>query len=403
MIENNFIIVSLISIFIWIIFRISIIMKNKKVNICREIVLLLFYIYFLWLLLLTIFKGGFITLRNPFKEYMYNEYGLIGIINIVPIKETIVTFMHSEAGAMNSMRNVIGNIIAFVPLGFFISLLFEKFNNYKKVLKVGFLSSLAIEITQLFVGYNVCDIDDIIYNTLGALVGFICFKTFEMITSKINLKEKIDKIRDFETNNIFKKVIKGILIVSVVILISYMYAFYDQTMPSNLNDKDMAKEAFNCNIDDVLQIKEFNENKFYLIRNEFGVEVKQINKFVMDRYVDSRMGYSYIENNKYGYREEWIYENVNSANEDNKMSPIIYGKNKNADKILINIKGEKFEQKINKNDYFMVIYPEMISFNEIELNQIYSDESNENIMSIKFLDDNGKEISTINNLDEIEG
>ena len=52
---------------------------------------------------------------------------------------------------------------------------------------------------------------------------------------------------------------------------------------------------------------------------------------------------------------------------------------------------------------FMVIYPEMISFNEIELNQIYSDESNENIMSIKFLDDNGKEISTINNLDEIEG
>ncbi len=116
MIENNFIIVSLI----WIIFRISIIMKNKKVNICREIVLLLFYIYFLWLLLLTIFKGGSIILRNPFKEYMYNEHGLIGIINIVPIKETIVTFMHSEAGSMNSMRNVIGNIIAFVPLGFFL-------------------------------------------------------------------------------------------------------------------------------------------------------------------------------------------------------------------------------------------------------------------------------------------
>ena len=230
MTENNFILVSILSIVVWIIYRIILKIKNKEVNLCREIILFIFFVYFLYLLLLTIFKGGMITIRNISNEYIYRQYGLFGIINIVPIKETIETFMHSEAGKMNSIRNIIGNIIAFMPLGFFVPLLFDKFNNYKKVIKVGFLSSLAIEITQLFVGSNVCDIDDIIYNTLGAIVGFLCFKTFEKITIKIKIKEKIDKIRDFETKNILKKSVKGILIVSVIIVVSYIYAFYNQTM-----------------------------------------------------------------------------------------------------------------------------------------------------------------------------
>ena len=400
MIESNFIIVSIISIVIWIMYRIILKMKNKKVNLCREIIIFIFFIYFLYLLLLTIFKGGMITIRNLSNEYMYREYGLLGIINFVPIKETIATFTHSEAGAMNSIRNIIGNIIAFIPLGFFIPLLFDKFNNYKKVIKVGILSSLAIEITQLFVGSNVCDIDDIIYNTLGAIAGFLCFKTFEKIIIKIKIKDKIDKIRDFETSNILRKSVKGILIVSVVSAMSYIYAFYNQTISSELSNEELAQKAFNCDSEDILKIKEFNNSKFYLIKNEFGIEVKQINKFIMNRYINSYMSYSLIENDKYGYRQEWIYSD---SSNDNKMSTIIYGRNNDAEKIVINIKGEKFEQKINKDDYFMVIYPRFVSFDEDELNEIYDNSSKMNIVSIKFLDVDGKEMNTLEDLDSTEG
>lgn len=77
--------------------------------------------------------------------------------------------------------------------------------------------------------------------------------------------------------------------------------------------------------------------------------------------------------------------------------------NKDADKIVINVKGKNFEKKINKNDYFMVIYSELVSFDENELSKIYSRKGNENIISIKFLDENGKEINTLDNLDKIEG
>lgn len=396
MIENNFIIISLISMALWIIYRLYNVVKNKRINIAREIILFIFFVYFLFLLLLTIFKGGRIEFSNQFNSFMYREHGLLGIINIVPIKETINTFMHSETGMRNSLRNLIGNILVFMPLGFFIPLLFDKFNNLKKVLKVGCLSSLAIELSQLFVGSNVCDIDDVIYNTLGALAGFICYKTFETIIKKVNLKNKLDKIRDFETNNILKKTIKGISIVIIVSLVSYVYAFYNQTMSAQLSDEEMAKKAFDCSDENIIDIKEFNGLKFYLIKDEVGLEIRQINKYILDRYIDSHIGYSFIENEKYGYRQEFIYNGENT----NVMSPIVYGKNTNASKVIMTVRDKTIEQNLKKDDYFMVIYPEFISFNEDEIRKIYSSEVS-SVIDIKFVDDKNKEVNTISDLAEM--
>ena len=396
MIGSSFIIVALISMALWIIYRLYNVVKNKRINIAREIILFIFFVYFLFLLLLTIFKVGRIEFSNQFNSFMYREHGLLGIINIVPIKETINTFMHSETGMRNSLRNLIGNILVFMPLGFFIPLLFDKFNNLKKVLKVGCLSSLAIELSQLFVGSNVCDIDDVIYNTLGALAGFICYKTFETIIKKVNLKNKLDKIRDFETNNILKKTIKGISIVIIVSLVSYVYAFYNQTMSAQLSDEEMAKKAFDCSDENIIDIKEFNGLKFYLIKDEVGLEIRQINKYILDRYIDSHIGYSFIENEKYGYRQEFIYNGENT----NVMSPIVYGKNTNASKVIMTVRDKTIEQNLKKDDYFMVIYPEFISFNEDEIRKIYSSEVS-SVIDIKFVDDKNKEVNTISNLAEM--
>ena len=396
MIGSSFIIVALISMALWIIYRLYNVVKNKRINIAREIILFIFFVYFLFLLLLTIFKGGRIEFSNQFNSFMYREHGLLGIINVVPIKETINTFMQSETGMRNSLRNLIGNILVFMPLGFFIPLLFDKFNNLKKVLKVGCLSSLAIELSQLFVGSNVCDIDDVIYNTLGALAGFICYKTFETIIKKVNLKNKLDKIRDFETNNILKKTIKGISIVIIVSLVSYVYAFYNQTMSAQLSDEEMAKKAFDCSDENIIDIKEFNGLKFYLIKDEVGLEIRQINKYILDRYIDSHIGYSFIENEKYGYRQEFIYNGENT----NVMSPIVYGKNTNASKVIMTVRDKTIEQNLKKDDYFMVIYPEFISFNEDEIRKIYSSEVS-SVIDIKFVDDKNKEVNTISNLAEM--
>ena len=75
-----------------------------------------------------------------------------------------------------------------------------------------------------------------------------------------------------------------------------MYAFYNQTMSAQLSDEEMAKKAFDCSDENIIDIKEFNGLKFYLIKDEVGLEIRQINKYILDRYIDSHIGYSFIEN-----------------------------------------------------------------------------------------------------------
>lgn len=68
---------------------------------------------------------------------------------------------------------LLGNIIMFMPVGFFTALLWRKPRWWKSLL-AGFCSSLTIEFIQFFIGRS-SDIDDVILNTAGALAGFWIF------------------------------------------------------------------------------------------------------------------------------------------------------------------------------------------------------------------------------------
>lgn len=67
------------------------------------------------------------------------------------------------------------NIVLFIPLGFFLPLLYKKYDSLGKIALVGFLVSLSIEIAQMF-GTGATDINDLITNTVGACLGFIICK-----------------------------------------------------------------------------------------------------------------------------------------------------------------------------------------------------------------------------------
>ena len=98
---------------------------------------------------------------------LFNYGKLDNSINLIPF---------SSEGAMTYILN----IIMFMPLGFLLPLIWENFRNAKKVVLMGFLMSLAIEICQLF-NIRTTDIDDLLMNTLGTLVGYCCWKVFSLI------------------------------------------------------------------------------------------------------------------------------------------------------------------------------------------------------------------------------
>ncbi len=75
------------------------------------------------------------------------------------------------------MRNLLGNIVLTVPLGVLLPLLYRHIA-WKGVLGIGVVLSLCIETLQLTMRAGIFDVDDILLNTLGSVVGYIVFSLF---------------------------------------------------------------------------------------------------------------------------------------------------------------------------------------------------------------------------------
>lgn len=90
-------------------------------------------------------------------------------INIVPFTE----IFRYKIGSTLFMYNVIGNILIFVPFGYFVSS-YVKATKFSHILFISVITSLTVELVQLQIGRSF-DIDDIILNVTGSIIGFLLF------------------------------------------------------------------------------------------------------------------------------------------------------------------------------------------------------------------------------------
>ena len=87
-------------------------------------------------------------------------------------------------------RNVIGNILLFLPFGFYVGYYLKK-AKLSLITIISFVTSLTIELIQTKIG-RTFDIDDIILNIIGGILGFLIYKVYDNLF--INLSEKVKKI-----------------------------------------------------------------------------------------------------------------------------------------------------------------------------------------------------------------
>ncbi len=80
---------------------------------------------------------------------------------------------------LNSFENLAGNIVVFVPFGFLLPYVFEKGRKFWVMLLNAFILVLGIEVFQLFSAFGAFDVDDILLNCLGAVLGYIIFLIWE--------------------------------------------------------------------------------------------------------------------------------------------------------------------------------------------------------------------------------
>lgn len=71
----------------------------------------------------------------------------------------------------------IPNIMLFIPLGFFVPAVFKNMRKFWKTSLLAFAVTFSIEFFQYFAGRS-SDIDDIIMNLLGAIIGYVLFELF---------------------------------------------------------------------------------------------------------------------------------------------------------------------------------------------------------------------------------
>lgn len=146
----------------------------------RAALTLLLCIYLIVLTKLILFKHLPLTeIINNFN-FSYNDYRW-RTSNFVPLKTIIYYMFFADINLDIRIKNLVGNIIGFVPLGILLPLLSNRFLNLKSVIIATFSLSFTYEFFQLLFGFGSFDIDDLILNTLGGILGYLPIKLIYLI------------------------------------------------------------------------------------------------------------------------------------------------------------------------------------------------------------------------------
>lgn len=150
-------------------------MKNRKM------IQIIWWVYLLLLFVFVVvkFNGSFYDLKN--RIIMFSSDDSINY-NLIPLKSIGTQLKHiTEWWAL---KNILGNIIPFMPFGFLLPVVSKRIDSLLKVFATGILSIFFIELFQFFTKIGSFDVDDIIFNIIGIMCGYIVFMLVKLLFAK---------------------------------------------------------------------------------------------------------------------------------------------------------------------------------------------------------------------------
>lgn len=129
----------------------------RQRNFKQFIAVLIFALYSI-----AVFSVVGVPMVGTFKvDFSFNLIPLIDIVN----------------SPLGYIKNTILNIILFIPLGFSVPAIWKNYRSIKTMFFMGLALSVSIEILQIFT-FRLTDIDDLITNTAGSVIGYCISKRF---------------------------------------------------------------------------------------------------------------------------------------------------------------------------------------------------------------------------------
>src|SRR5262249_33802271 len=123
-----------------------------------------------------LFKKSPAYYRNYFRrEFSKNTYrDGMKKANLVPFK-TIRLMQSNNLRTEYKVDNVAGNIVGFIPLGILLPMLFPGLRRIWKTTFLVLFISFCFEAIQLYTGLGIFDVDDLILNTAGGIIGYLFY------------------------------------------------------------------------------------------------------------------------------------------------------------------------------------------------------------------------------------
>ncbi len=193
---NRLIIVTLVVILMYLGFFFLRKTKNKMfLKLARFNIIVWFILYLIMILNLTLFDKYFGRdyLVNSLQdildvEQMKREFMITA--NITPfrtINNFYIGYQNGNVSLEYFLRNIVGNLIAFTPLAFFLPRLFKSINKWYKFFIITSIFIIGIEFCQFFMNSGAFDVDDYILNISGTMIIYI------LINNKF-IRKLLDKI-----------------------------------------------------------------------------------------------------------------------------------------------------------------------------------------------------------------
>ncbi|MCQ2509798.1 MAG: VanZ family protein [Lachnospiraceae bacterium] len=144
-------------------------MKVKEKRSWRRIGGILLVLYLVLLVYFLLFSKSFG--RNPgFSAYRYN---------LIPFREIHRFYTYwKKVGFISAFLNLVGNLAGFIPLGILVPAVCRPMRRWTRTVKLGFVLTVILEVLQLVMKAGIFDVDDILLNTAGTLVGYLIFRIF---------------------------------------------------------------------------------------------------------------------------------------------------------------------------------------------------------------------------------
>ena len=241
--------------------------KYKNDNKVMKINLWIFFsLYLLLFFTLTLFdeyfgRTGFLGISwssETLNSYLRDRFNLIPFATIT----NYISAFDSLYDTNMIMYNLLGNIVACIPMAFFLPMLFKKQNNFKVFLITIILFVLGIELLQFITLSGSCDIDDLILNVSFALIMYKIFK----IHSVNNLLRNIFLLENnkIKRNSLVKIVIIFLIVIGLGVgLVFYRKSLYDKNLKVYDNYYNYKLEIIDDSLGCDLEKEKFFEDEYY--------------------------------------------------------------------------------------------------------------------------------------------